>query len=138
VAEPFRALRFLYLGSAKDKFPEDVRYYREVLGADEIWNAEAFGARVAAFKLSEAGPQVLLADHRPAGSCVPVYEVEDLDKAVKALKKRGWRAEAGPFGIPNGDCYTFRDPSGNEFAVFEDMRPGAMEGGHGETEDASD
>jgi predicted enzyme related to lactoylglutathione lyase len=125
MAEPFRALRFLYVGSGK--FDEDLRYYGEVLGAKKVWHFHAFGARVAAFRLSDPGPLVLIADHRPAGTTIPVYEVDDLRKATKALEKRGWKAEAGPFGIPNGDCYTFRDPSGNEYAIFEDLRPNAME-----------
>lgn len=128
--EPFLALRFLYVGSSK--MDEDVEYYEQTLGGEKVWDVRAFGARVAAFRLSERGPHYLLADHRPAGTCMPVYEVASLDRAVKALKKRGWKPHAGPFGIPNGDCYTMLDPSGNELAIFEDMRPGAMEGAHGE------
>ena len=34
---------------------------------------------------------------------------------------------AGPFGIPDGPCYTFRDPSGNELAIFGNERPDALE-----------
>ena len=83
MAEPFLALRFLYVGSAK--FDEDLKYYGEVLGAEKVWHFQAFGVRVAAFRLSENGPLYLLADHRPAGTCMPVYEVADLAKATKAL-----------------------------------------------------
>ncbi|HEV8361429.1 MAG TPA: VOC family protein [Candidatus Thermoplasmatota archaeon] len=126
MAPPFGALRFLYVGSAK--FAQDLRYYTDVLGAPKVWHARAFGAEVAAVRMSEQGPLLLLADHRPAGTCMPVYEVPDLGKAVRALRERGWKEHAGPFGIPNGDCYTFRDPSGNELAMFEDERPLAMQG----------
>lgn len=129
MAEPFLALRFLYVGSSR--FDEDHRYYKDVLGGEEVWHFHAFGAKVAAFRLSAEGPLFLLADHRPEKTCMPVYEVADLGKAIKALKKRGWEPAAGPFGIPNGDCYTFHDPTGNELAVFEDQRPGAMEGAYG-------
>lgn len=125
MAEPFKALRFLYVGS--DKFAEDERYYREVLGAPKLWEFHEFGAKVAAFRLAERGPHYLLADHRPPRTCMPIYEVEDLEQSVKALTKRGWEPTAGPFGIPNGDCYTFKDRTGNELAIFEDTRPGALE-----------
>jgi catechol 2,3-dioxygenase-like lactoylglutathione lyase family enzyme len=125
---PLRALRFLYVGTAA--FEEDHRLYREALGAEEVWHFHAFGARVAAFRLSAEGPLWLLADHRPPGTCMPVYAVDDLEAAVAALRGKGWAPHAGPFGIPNGDCYTFRDASGNELALFEDQRPGAMEGAY--------
>ena len=32
--------------------------------------------------------------------------------------------------IPNRPRQTFADPSGNPFALFEDIRPGAMEGAY--------
>ncbi len=51
-----------------------------------------FGAHVAAFRIG-GGPLLLLADHRPAPSCMPVYEVDDLKNASKALKKRGWKPD---------------------------------------------
>jgi predicted enzyme related to lactoylglutathione lyase len=58
---------------------------------------------------------------------MPVYEVEDLKAVVKDLKVRGCTPESGPFEIPNGPCYVFKDPSGNEFAIFEDVRPGVFD-----------
>jgi predicted enzyme related to lactoylglutathione lyase len=122
---PLGKLRFLYMGSAK--FDEDVTFYEKVIGATLLWNREAFGARVAAFRTLD-GPDVLLADHRPAPSCLPVCEVDNLTATVRALKARGWKAKGSRFEIPNGPCYLFEDPSGNEFAIFEDVRPGVMGG----------
>ena len=87
-----------------------------------MWNLTGFGAHVAAFRLSE-GPLVLLADHRPAPTCMPVYAVKDLGETVKVLKKRGWKPDGGRFEIPNGPCYAFEDPSKNRFAIFENVRP---------------
>ena len=120
---PLGRLRFLYLGSAK--FDEDLEFYEKVIGATLLWSKEAFGARVAAFQTLD-GPDVLVADHRQAPSCLPVCEVEDLAATVRALKKRGWKAKGSRFEIPNGPCYMFEDPSGNEFAIFEDVRPGVF------------
>ncbi|TLZ71097.1 MAG: VOC family protein [Methanobacteriota archaeon] len=117
---PFRSLEFLYVGSSD--FKRDLGYYRDVLKADLLWNKTGFGAHVAAFRMSE-GPLLLLADHRPAGTCMPVYAVEDLEGTAKSLRKRGWKPDGGLLEIPNGPCYAFEDPSGNRFAIFENVRP---------------
>lgn len=121
---PFGPLRFLYIGSSD--IGKDVAFFRETLGAERVWHFDAFDAQVAAFRVGE-GPLVLLADHRPAKSCIPVYEVDDLVATAKALKRRGWKPEGAKFGLPNGDAYLFQDPSGNEYCIFEDERPGALE-----------
>jgi hypothetical protein len=123
---PLGELKYLYVGTRA--FEEDRAYYRDVLGAEEIWHFEEFGARVAAFRVA-AGPLLLIADHRASPSCLPVFGVEDLSATVVALRGRGWEPESGPFGIPDGPCYTFRDRSGNELAVFGNERPDALTGG---------
>jgi len=124
MAKPLGKLRFLYTGS--EKFDADLKYYRDSIGAELVWNFKAFGTRVAAFRVGE-GPLVLIADHRPAPSYMPIYEAGNLKNAVNELKKRGCNPDSGPFEIPNGPCYVFKDPSGNEFAIFEDVRPNAMD-----------
>lgn len=116
-------LKYLYTGSAD--YARDRAYYLDVLGAELVWEFEGFGAQVGAFRLAD-GPLILLADHREPPSVLPVFAVEELERTVKTLKARGWKSEAGPFGIPDGPCYTFRDPSGNEFAVFGNERPDAL------------
>ena len=124
---PLGRLRFLYVGS--EKFDADLKYYHDSIGAELVWNVKAFGARVAALRLGD-DPLLLLADHRPAPSCLPIFEVKDLQKTVSELKARGASPESGPFEIPNGPCCVFKDPSGNEFAIFQDVRPNAMEDEH--------
>ncbi len=121
---PLGELRYLYVGSAE--FDRDRRYYRDTLGAELVWEFAHFGARVAAFRLGP-GPLILLADHRPAPSCMPIFEVANLTAAERALSTRGWKPDQARFEIPNGPCYTFSDPSGNSYAIFENARPGAME-----------
>jgi predicted enzyme related to lactoylglutathione lyase len=121
---PLGELKYLYVGSRR--FPEDARYYKEVLGGQELWSFEKFGARVAAFRLAE-GPLVLIADHRPAPSCMPVFAVERLGETLAELQSRGWEPTAGPIEIPDGPCFTFVDPSGNELAVFGNVRPDALQ-----------
>lgn len=115
-ALPFLCVEYLYLGS-KD-YERDLAYYREVLGAQEVWKFDRFGSRITAFSLS-AGPLILLADHRQAPSCQPVFRVSDLASCARDLTARGWKPVAGPFGTPNGEAYSFEDPSGNRFAIFQ-------------------
>jgi catechol 2,3-dioxygenase-like lactoylglutathione lyase family enzyme len=124
VPAPFIRLEYLYIGTLD--FKRDLAYYRDVLGAELVWNLTGFGAHVAAFRVGE-GPLLLLADHRPAPSCIPVYVVKNLRETTRELKKRGWKPDGGRFEIPNGPCYAFEDPSGNRFAIFENLRPAPFE-----------
>ncbi len=124
MAAPFGSLEYLYLGSAD--FDRDLAYYRDVLGAPVAWDLTGMGARVAAFRMGK-GPLVLLADHRPAPSCMPLYAVQDLKATAKELRGRGWKADGRPFEIPPGPCYVFDDPSGNRFGFFENVRPKMFE-----------
>src|SRR5216117_583334 len=83
MAAPLGRLGYLYIGTAD--FKRDLEYYTQVLGATVLWNYNEFGANVAGLRLSE-GPQYLLADHRPAPSCLPLFEVKDLKAAAKDLR----------------------------------------------------
>jgi predicted enzyme related to lactoylglutathione lyase len=110
---PLGRLEYVYLGSGD--FDRDLAWYRDVAGAELVWNFSRFGACVAAFRVGDGAPLTLIADHRPPGTCRLVYAVLDLKATVHDLRARGWKPEAGPFEIPNGPCYTFCDPSGNAF-----------------------
>jgi len=124
VGRLFENLEYLYVGSRD--FARDLAYYRDVLRAELVWNHEGFGAHVAALRLGE-GPLLLLADHRPAPSCILLYAVVDLKETAKGLRKRRWKPEGRPFEIPNGPCYVFEDPSGNRFGIFQNVRPRPFE-----------
>ncbi len=93
---PLGPLRYLYVGSAD--VDADLAWYNEALGADLVWRFKAFGADVAAVRMDgggigeEAGasrgpprgPLVLLADHRPVPSVLPIYAV----RSVPAMAAR--------------------------------------------------
>lgn len=121
---PFNKLMYLYMGTSD--FTADFHYYKSVLGGKLHWAFDRFGAKVAAFEIGE-GPLILIADHLTSPTCMPIYEVKDLDSTVIELRNRGWKEENGPFGIPNGPCYLFNDISGNSFGIFENKRPTAAE-----------
>ncbi len=113
---PFINVEYLYIGS--NDYERDLAYYRDVLLAQEVWKFDRFGSRITAFSLS-AGPLILLADSRRGPSCQPVFRVADLATSARELGQRGWKPSAGPFGTPNGEAYSFEDPSGNKFAIFQ-------------------
>lgn len=118
---PFGPLRFLYVGSSD--VGKDLDYYVEVLGAEKVWDLSSFGTRVAAVRISEEGPLVLLAGHRPSPSCLPIFEVKNLEVTARGLKKKGWKPASGRFEIPVGPCYLFEDRSTNQLAIFQNVRP---------------
>lgn len=120
-------LEYLYMGSTD--VGRDLDYYTRVLGAQVVWDFSEFGTRVAGLRLWAQGPMLLVAGHRSAPSMLPVFAVEDLDAMEGTLRERGWHPEGERFGIPDGDCYLFKDPSGNEMAIYEDSRPHVLERG---------
>ncbi|MES2154377.1 MAG: hypothetical protein V4510_04505 [bacterium] len=120
---PWGPLRFLYVGT-KDT-SAGVKFWTEK-GARKVWHFKAFGAEVAALEIGP-GPLLLLADHRPAGHVLPIYEVPDMEKARKSLVAAGWKPEGPTFEVPHGPVLMLKDPSGIEVAILEDRRPGAME-----------
>lgn len=131
MAALFGKLEYLYVGTSD--FNRDLEYYTKVLGANVLWSYEEFGAKVAGLRLGE-GPQYLLADHRPAPSCLPLFELKSLKVAAKELRTRGWKSEGRSFEIPPGPCYTFKDPSGNPLGIFENARPGLVDQAFGGSE----
>jgi len=124
MAPPFGKLSYLYVGTAD--FERDLGYYTKVLGAEVLWSYKEFGAQVAGLRIGD-GAQYLLADHRPAPSCLPLFEVDDLKATAKSLRARGWKPKSDSFEIPPGPCYVFDDPSGNPIGIFENARPGLVE-----------
>ncbi len=51
-----------------------------------------------------------------------IYRVDDLDGAMRDLKKRGWK-KAQTLEIPMGPCCSFTTPSGHRLAIYELTRP---------------
>lgn len=117
----FLSLDYLYVPAPN--IDAAVGYYTEQLGGELVWKIHAFDTWVAAVRLSASGPMVLLAAHLHGNTPILIYRVEHLESTVAALQARGWRAESGPFEIPDGPCYTFRDPEGLRLAIYENQRP---------------
>ena len=120
---PLWRLRYLYMGTSSVQ--KDVDYYTKILEGEKVWDLSSFGTRVAALRLGE-GPLMLLADHRPAPSCILIFQVDDLKEASEKLRQKGWKPEGERFEIPEGPCYRFNDPSGNPLALLEITRPNVL------------
>jgi len=119
----FESLDYLYV-PAPD-IDASVRYYTHVLDGKLAWKIRAFNAWVACVELALDGPPVLLADHKSPTGPQLVYRVAEFEKTVRELRARGWTPESEPFEIPQGPCASFRDPAGNQLAIYENRRPEA-------------
>jgi hypothetical protein len=119
-ALPFQQLDFVYLPSAD--VPGDMAYLSDVLGGQIVFAIDGMGTRVAAIRLTENEPLVLLADHVKGERPFLVYRVEDLAAARDDLEARGCEIEA-TLEIPHGPCCTFEGPGGHRFAIYELKRP---------------
>ena len=118
----FMSLDFLYVPS-KPPGPI-VSYYTEVLGGKLQFRVKAMGTEVAAVKLSEDGPLVLLAEHLEGTMPILIYRVKSLSEAMRELEKRQWK-RGEVFEIPHGPCCTFTAEGGQRLAIYELTRPDA-------------
>jgi hypothetical protein len=117
-------LRYLYLGSPDTG--TDVAGWLALPGARLRWRFRHFGADVAAIDTGTR-PLLLLADHRPPGSVLPIYSVDDLDAARADLDAGGWEVVLGAAGTPEGPACVLRSPGGVALALLRVDRPDAME-----------
>jgi catechol 2,3-dioxygenase-like lactoylglutathione lyase family enzyme len=116
----FERLDFLYVPSRD--VAADLAYFTEVLGGRVVFAIDAMGTRVAAVRLTEQPPLVLLADHLEGERPVLVYRVPDLDAAMADLEARGWQRQQ-TLEIPHGPCCSFRTPDGHRVALYQLTRP---------------
>ena len=72
----FESLDYLYL-PAPD-IEASIRFYTDALGGELLWRVRDRSTWVAAIRLAETGPVVLLANHLEAGHGLMVYRVHDL------------------------------------------------------------
>ena len=121
----FESLDYIYV-PAPD-FEAAVRFYTVTIGGELRWRIHDGGVWVAAVRLADAGPQVLLARHLEAHQTILIYRVRNLAEVRQRLVDDGWSDVDAPFEIPQGPCVVFRDPGGQRVAVYERVRPGIDE-----------
>jgi hypothetical protein len=116
----FERLDFLYVPSRD--VAADLGYFTEVLGGQVVFAIQAMGTRVAAVRLTEQPPLVLLADHLEGERPILVYRVPDLGAAMADLEARGWQRQH-TLEIPHGPCCSFETPGGHRVALYQLTRP---------------
>lgn len=118
-------LRFLYVGV--DDTEATLAGYVGALGGVLRWRFQRFGADVAGVEVGD-DTLVLLADHRPTGSVLPIWAVDDLDGLHRRLADRGLSV-AGPEGTPEGSVIVAAMPGAgdHEVAFIQVERPDAMD-----------
>jgi hypothetical protein len=117
---PFEQLDFLYVPSRD--VAGDLAFFSEVLGGRVVFAIDSMGTRVAAVRLTEGPPLVLLTDHLEGDRAILVYRVADLEAVLTELDGRGWRREH-TFEIPHGPICSFQGPGGHRVAVYQLTRP---------------
>lgn len=117
---PFQQLDFLYVPSRD--VTGDLAFFSEVLGGRVVFAIDSMGTRVAAVRLTEDPPLVLLTDHLEGDRPILVYRVPDLETTLTQLEGRGWRREH-TFEIPHGPICSFQGPGGHRVAVYQLTRP---------------
>jgi hypothetical protein len=121
---PFESLDFLYVPSRD--VAGDLAFFSEVLGGEVVFAIDSMGTRVAAVRLTEEPPLLLLTDHLEGDRPILVYRVPDLGSALEELEAHGWKREH-TFEIPHGPICSFSGPGsgpgGHRVAVYQLTRP---------------
>jgi catechol 2,3-dioxygenase-like lactoylglutathione lyase family enzyme len=115
---------YLYVGV--DDVRAAIDFYERALGAEFLWHFRRFGTEVAAVRVSATGPKVLLAEHRAAPSCIPIWTVADLDAVVAHLAAAGFADRGVSDGTPDGPVHVLRDLDGNELGFLQQDVPDAL------------
>jgi catechol 2,3-dioxygenase-like lactoylglutathione lyase family enzyme len=115
---------YLYVGV--DDVRAAVAFYERALDAEFLWHFRRFGTEVAAVRVSQVGPKVLLAAHRPTPNCIPIWTVPDLDALVAHLAHTGFADRGVSDGTPDGPVHVLRDLDGNELGFLQQDVPDAL------------
>ncbi len=83
------------------------------------------GTVVACLALPGSGPAILLSGHLEGETPVLVYRVADYGESVAGLRAAGIDPIT-ELEIPHGPCASFRAPGGQRYAVYQLVRPEAV------------
>jgi predicted enzyme related to lactoylglutathione lyase len=117
----FESLDYLYV-PAPD-FEAAVAFYTGTLGGQLRWRIRQGSTWVAAVRLGDTSPLVLLANHLEPGQLLLIYRAGSLAEVQRALSNGGWAVDGPAFELPQGPCVIFRDPGGQRLAVYQRVRP---------------
>lgn len=92
--------------------PEAKRFYADAFG----WSFTDYGPEYAAF---EQGLDGGFTAHKEAKGPLVVLYANDLEAMVERVKSAGGTITLPIFSFPGGQRFQFRDPAGNELAVWK-------------------
>jgi hypothetical protein len=118
----FGSLDYIYLPAAD--VDDEVARYVETAGAELVWKVRAMGTTVACLRVGEPGPAILLSGHLQGTSPILVYQVQDYAGTVAQLRQRN--VTLRELEIPHGPCATFTMGTGQRYAIYQLVRPGAV------------
>jgi uncharacterized protein len=105
------------------EFPAtDIAATKEFYGAVFGWDFVDYGPEYTSFRDARIGGGFTLSGAAPVASGGPlvVIFVEDLLAAEQRVRDAGGRISKEIFSFPGGSRFHFRDPSGNELAVWHE------------------
>ena len=117
----FGSLDFVYVPTPD--VDAAAQHYVAALRADLVWKVRAMGTTVACLRVTEHGPDILLAGHLHGTTPLLVYRVDDYSATVDALRASGLQLHE--LEIPHGPCVSFTAEGGQRYAVYQLVRPEA-------------
>jgi hypothetical protein len=82
------------------------------------------GTTVACLRVGEPGPAILLSGHLQGTNPILVYQVQDYADTIGLLRQGD--VSVHELEIPHGPCATFTMGTGQRYAVYQLVRPGAV------------
>jgi hypothetical protein len=116
------SLDYIYLPTA-DAGGEVLRQVK-TMGAELAWKARAIRTTVACLGAGEPGPAVLLSGHLHGTGPILVYQVPGYAGPIARLRQEN--VAVCELEIPHGPCATFTIGTGQRYAVYQLIRPGAV------------
>lgn len=96
-------------------------FYGSVFG----WTFQDWGPDYVSFEGAGIDGGFERVDSQPSGTgALVIIFSEDLDKSYEAIQAAGAEIATPPFDFPGGSRFHFRDPAGNELAVWTTREEG--------------
>jgi uncharacterized protein len=107
--------RFDYVELPSSGLDDNVRFYEAAFG----WNLKQFGPTYAATTTGDTDVGLQGDPKEASGAPLPVIRVDDIEAAAAAVEAAGGDILRPIYGFPGGRRFHFRDPGGNELAVWQ-------------------
>ncbi|WP_448501513.1 VOC family protein [Sphingomonas sp.] len=107
--------RMNYVELPSGNVSQQKAFYSSAFG----WSFTDFGSDYAATTTGDVDLGLNGDAEQASSAPLPVIEVDDLDAALAVVQGAGGIVVVPIFGYPGGRRFHFRDPAGNELAVYQ-------------------